>query len=87
MFDSPSIIKKHRINQRIIANLEKIERRAFESQFAGDLWYGDGDAWTFHPNIEGRRKVYLVTVMMMLHVSFVIAHFCSDETAASIEFV
>jgi putative transposase len=81
------LLKKHRINQRILVTPERIERRAFESQFAGDLWYGD----VMHgPSIQtatGRRKVYLVTVMD--DASRLICHsaFCLDETAVSIEFI
>jgi putative transposase len=81
------LLKKHRINQRLIADTKIIERRAFESRHAGDLWYSD----VMHgPSIQtenGRKKVYLVTVMD--DASRLICHsaFCLDETAISIEFV
>lgn len=81
------LLKKHSLSKREIAQVEKIERRAFESQFAGDLWYGD----VMHgPTIQtphGRKKVYLVTVMD--DASRLVCHsaFCLDETAISIEFV
>lgn len=81
------LLKQHRLSKRMIADVEKIERRAFESQYAGDLWFGD----VMHgPSIQtknGRRKAYLVTVMD--DASRLICHsaFCLDETAISIEFV
>jgi transposase InsO family protein len=81
------LLKKHRINKRLIAEVEKIERRAFESQFAGDLWYGDVMHGPSIQTAHGRRKVYLVTVMD--DASRLICHsaFCLDETAISIEFI
>lgn len=80
------LLKQHRINQRIIADVKKIERRAFESQFAGDLWYGDVMHGPSIQTAHGRRKVYLVSVMD--DASRLICHsaFCLDETAVSIEF-
>lgn len=81
------LLKKHRLSTREIAPVEKIERRAFESQFAGDLWYGDVMHGPSIQTSEGRRKVYLVTVMD--DASRLICHtaFCLNETAISIEFV
>ena len=52
------LLKKHHLNQRLIAPVEKIERRAFESQFAGDLWYGDVMHGPSIQTAQGRRKVY-----------------------------
>lgn len=80
------LLKKHRLSKRIV-DVAKIERRAFESQYAGDLWFGD----VMHgPSIQtenGRKKIYLVTVMD--DASRLICHsaFCFDETAISIEFI
>lgn len=80
------LLKTHHLSKRLIAPVN-IERRAFESQYAGDLWFGD----VMHgPSIQtenGRRKVYLVTIMD--DASRLICHsaFCLDETAISIEFV
>jgi transposase InsO family protein len=80
------LLKKHQLSAREI-NCQKIERRAFESTYAGDLWFGD----VMHgPSIQtetGRKKVYLVTLMD--DASRLICHseFCFDETAISIEFV
>lgn len=81
------LLKNHRLSKREIAPVEKIERRAFESQFAGDLWYSDVMHGPSIQTPEGRRKVYLVTVMD--DASRLICHsaFCLDETAVSIEFV
>lgn len=80
------LLKKHQLSAREI-NCQRIERRAFESTYAGDLWFGD----VMHgPSIQtesGRQKVYLVTVMD--DASRLICHsaFCLDETAISIEFI
>ncbi len=35
------LLKKPALSKRVIDPVEKIERRAFESQFSGDLWFGD----------------------------------------------
>lgn len=81
------LLKTHRLSKREVAPVEKIERRAFESQFAGDLWYGDVMHGPSIQTLEGRKKVYLVTVMD--DASRLICHsaFCLNETAVSIEFV
>lgn len=81
------LLKKHRLSKREMAPVNKIERRAFESQFAGDLWYGDVMHGPMVQTSLGRKKVYLVTVMD--DASRLICHsaFCLDETAISIEFV
>jgi putative transposase len=81
------LLKKYRINKRLITDIQKIERRAFESQNAGDLWYGDVMHGPSIQTASGRKKVYLVTVMD--DASRLICHsaFCLDETAISIEFV
>lgn len=81
------LLKKHALSKRVIDPVEKIERRAFESQFAGDLWFGD----VMHgPTIQtplGRKKVYLVTIMDDASRLACHSTFCFDETAISIEFV
>ncbi len=81
------LLKKNHLSKRLVADVEKIERRAFESQFAGDLWYGDVMHGPFIQTSDGRKKVYLVTVMD--DASRLICHseFCLNETAISIEFV
>ena len=81
------LLQNHCLSKRVVTDVNTIERRAFESYYAGDLWYGD----VMHgPTIQtpaGRRKVYLVTLMD--DASRLICHsaFCLDETALSIEFV
>jgi putative transposase len=81
------LLKKHQLSKRVIGSVDKIERRAFESRFAGDLWHGDVMHGPSIQTPEGRRKVYLVTVMD--DASRLICHsaFCLNETAVSIEFV
>lgn len=81
------LLKHHGHSKRTQAASQTIERRAFEAQFPGDIWYGD----VMHgPRIQtryGLRKVYLVSVMD--DASRLICHsaFCLDETALSIEYV
>jgi putative transposase len=81
------LLKQQGISQRCVADTQIIERRAFESQYAGDLWYGDVMHGPCIQTANGRRKVYLVSVMD--DASRLICHsaFCLDETAISIEFV
>jgi putative transposase len=81
------LLKKNRLSQRIAADVQTIERRAFESQFAGDLWYGDVMHGPTVQTPKGMKKVYLVSIMDC--ASRLICHsaFCLDETAISIEFV
>ena len=81
------LLKTHRLSKREVVSVEKIERRAFESQFAGDLWSGDVMHGPIIQTANGMRKVYLVTIMD--DASRLICHsaFCLDETAISIEFV
>ncbi len=64
---------------------EPVERRAFVTAHAGDLWYGDVMHGPKVP-VNGRmRKVYLASVMD--DASRLIAHsaFCTGETALDIE--
>ncbi len=81
------LLKKHRVSARVVAEPHTIERRAFESQYAGDLWYGDVMHGPSIQTAQGMKKVYLVTLMDC--ASRLICHsaFCFDETATSIEFV
>lgn len=81
------LLKKNKLSKRLIAAPTTIERRAFESQFAGDLWSGDVMHGPTIQTPKGMKKVYLVTVMD--DASRLICHsaFCLDETAISIEFV
>lgn len=78
-------LKTHDLSKRTVADANTIERRAFEAEHAGDIWYGD----VMHgPHIQtpaGQRKVYLVS--MMDDASRLIVHsaFCHAETALDIE--
>jgi transposase InsO family protein len=81
------LLSRHDLSRRCVNSKEAIERRAFEAEYAGDLWYGD----VMHgPRIQtkhGLKKVYLVSIMD--DASRLICHscFCFDETALSIEYV
>lgn len=79
------LLKQQGLSRPGGAASEPIERRRFESQYAGDLWQGD----VLHgPKVcvNGRlRKVYLVSLLD--DASRLIAHsaFCTDEGALAIE--
>lgn len=81
------LLQRHNLSKRLIAGPDKIERRAFESRYSGDLWYSDVMHGPSIQTAEGRRKVYLVSVMD--DASRLICHsaFCLDETAVSVEMV
>lgn len=81
------LLKKNKLSKRTVSDAHTIERRAFESQYAGDLWYGDVMHGPAVQTPYGLKKVYLVTLMD--DASRLICHsaFCLDETAISIEFV
>lgn len=81
------LLQKNKLSTRVIDSVEKIERRAFESQFAGDLWMGDVMHGPMIQTPNGKRKVYLVTVMDDASRLACHSAFCFDETAVSIEFV
>ena len=80
------LLKRHDLSKRTLSG-DKIERRAFESAYAGDLWYGDVMHGPTIQTAEGRRKVYLVSIMD--DASRLICHsaFCLNETAVSVEAV
>ncbi len=81
------LLKKNKLSKRLVSDTKTIERRAFESEFAGDLWSGDVMHGPMIQTAKGMRKAYLVTIMD--DASRLICHsaFCLDETAISIEFV
>lgn len=81
------LLQRHDLSQRVMAGADTIERRAFESVYAGDLWYSDVMHGPTIQTREGRRKVYLISVMD--DASRLICHsaFCLDETAVSVESV
>ncbi len=81
------LLQRNKLSTRVIDSPEKIERRAFESQFVGDLWFSDVMHGPMIQTSSGRRKVYLVTVMDDASRLACHSAFCFDETAISIEFI
>ena len=81
------LLKLNGISKRVLADTNKIERRAFEMENAGDIWYGDVMHGPSITTSSGMRKTYLVTLMD--DASRLICHsaFCLDESAISIEHV
>ena len=79
------LLSSHGLSKRVVSDANHIERRSFEAEYAGDIWYGD----VMHgPRVMtkfGKRKVYLVTYMD--DASRLICHsaFYLSETALSIE--
>lgn len=61
------------------------EKRSFNAEFAGSIWYGDVLHGPVAPTSKGMRKTYLVSLMD--DASRLIAHsaFCLGETALDIE--
>jgi len=78
-------LKAHDLSKRTVADANTIERRSFEAEHAGDIWYGDVMHGPMIQTPEGQRKVYLVSLMD--DASRLIAHsaFCHGETALDIE--
>ncbi len=78
-------LKTHDLSKRTVADANTIERRAFEAEHAGDIWYGDVMHGPGIQTPEGQRKVYLVSLMD--DASRLIAHsaFCHAEAALDIE--
>lgn len=78
-------LKANQASKRIKDNPHRIERRAFEAEHAGDMWYGD----VLHgPSIQtdqGMRKTYLVSLMDDASRLIVHSQFCFNETAVEIE--
>jgi len=79
------LLVHHQLSKRTPSDSQRIERRAYQAQYAGDIWYGD----VLHgPRIQtarGLRKSYLVSLFD--DASRLICHsaFCLDETNLSIE--
>jgi putative transposase len=78
---------QHGLSKRTLADAPTIERRRFVAQHASDIWYGDVMHGPSISTRQGKRKVYLVTLMD--DASRLIAHsaFCLGETALDIESV
>ena len=79
------LLLRHGLSRPAQAATTPVERRSFQAEHAGDLWYSD----VMHgPQvlINGRlRKAYLIS--MMDDASRLIAHsaFCASETALAVE--
>jgi len=79
------LLVQHQLSKRTPNDSQRIERRAYQAQYAGDIWYGD----VLHgPRIQtarGLRKTYLVSLLD--DATRLICHsaFCLDETNLSIE--
>ncbi len=79
------LLKRNGLSQRVVSDSNQIERRSFEAEYAGDIWYGDVMHGPHVMTKKGKRKVYLVTFMddasrLVCHSSFYLS-----ETAISIE--
>ncbi len=79
------LLAHHQLSKRTPSNSHSIERRAFQAQSAGDIWYGDVMHGPRIQTDEGLRKTYLVSLFD--DASRLICHsaFCLDETNLSIE--
>lgn len=80
------VLKNHSLSHRFPRPQLKIERRSFETQYAGEIWYGD----VMHANFkfgQSNSKIYLVSLLD--DASRFIAHsqFRLSEKAVDIEFV
>jgi len=79
------LLQRHGLSRPSGGNSEVVERRSYEAEHAGDIWYGD----VMHgPRVvidHRLRKTYLVSLMD--DASRLIAHsaFCPGETALDIE--
>lgn len=78
-------LKANQLSKRTIADAVTIERRSFVAAHAGDIWHGDVLHGPFIVTPQGKRKVYLVSLLD--DASRLIAHsaFCLGETALDIE--
>ena len=78
-------LKAHDLSKRTVADANTIERRSFEAEHAGDIWYGDVMHGPMIQTPDGKRKVYMASLMD--DASRLIAHaaFCHGETALDIE--
>lgn len=79
------LLRRHGLSRPTGADSQRVERRSFEAEHAGDIWYGDVMHGPKVP-IKGQlRKAYLVSLMD--DASRLITHsaFCPGETALDIE--
>lgn len=73
------------LSTRVLNDADKIERRSFVAEHAGDIWQGDVMHGPTITTSKGQRKVYLVSLLD--DASRLICHnaFCFGETALDIE--
>lgn len=79
------LLVRHNLSKRTLGDSHSIERRAFEATHVGDIWYGDVLHGPMISTPEGRRKVYLISLMddasrLLCHSAFYFA-----ETAVFVE--
>lgn len=81
------LLQAHGLSRPRGAASEVEERRAYEAEYAGEIWYGDVMHGPRVPMGNGRRKAYLVSLMD--DASRLAAHsaFAPSETALDIEAV
>jgi len=78
-------LSRQGLSRRTVADAPTIERRSFEAQHAGDIWYGDVMHGITVNTVKGLRKTYLVTWLddasrLVCHSSFYL-----DESSSAIE--
>lgn len=78
-------LKKNKLSQRTLSDTETIERRSFEASHAGEIWQGDVMHGPMIMTPNGKRKVYLVSLMDDFSRLIVHSAFCFGETALDIE--
>jgi transposase InsO family protein len=78
-------LKANQASKRIKENQHRIERRAFEAEHAGDIWYGDVLHGPFIQTVQGMKKTYLVSLMDDASRLIVHSQFCFSEKAVEIE--
>jgi transposase InsO family protein len=79
------LLVRNNLSKRPLGDSHSIERRAFEAAHAGDIWYGDVMHGPSISTSQGRRKVYLISLMddasrLVCHSAFYFA-----ETAVFVE--
>jgi putative transposase len=78
-------LQRQNLSKRILADQNRIERRAFLAAHCGDIWYGDVMHGPHIQTAQGMRKVYLVSLMDDASRFVVHSEFCLGETALDIE--
>ncbi len=79
------LLKNHNLSKRTLGDSSSIERRAFEAEHAGDIWYSDVMHGPAICTSQGQRKTYLVTFFddatrLICHSSFYL-----NEASVSVE--